>query len=77
MVKALSRDLVQKHYHIFFDNFFTTVDLIISLLTDGILACGTVRKDSKNLPKIQQPDKRRYPGDSEFRSSYKGVRWLK
>ena len=78
VIKDLSRDLVQKHYHIFFDNFFTTVDLMISLLTDEILACGTVRKDRKNLLKIQQqPDKGMSPGDSEFRTSYKGVRWLK
>ena len=77
VIKDLSRDLVQKHYHIFFDNFFMTVDLMTSLLTDGILACGTVRKDRKNLPKIQQPDKGMTPGDSAFRTSYKEVRWLK
>jgi len=77
VLKDLSRDLVHKNYCIFFDNFFTTVELMSSLLTDGILACGTVRKDRKNLPKIQEPDKNMSPGDSEFRTSDSGVRWLK
>lgn len=36
-----------------------------------------MRKDRKDLPKIQEADKNMSPGDSEFRSSYKGVRWLK
>lgn len=77
VVKDLSRALVHKHYRIYFDNYFSSVDLMSCLRTDGILACGTVRKDRKDLPKIQEADKSMSSGDSEFRSSYKGVRWLK
>lgn len=39
VVKDLSRALVHKHYRIYFDNYFSSVDLMSCLLTDGILAC--------------------------------------
>ena len=77
VVKDLSRGLIHKHYRLCFDNFFTTVNLMTSLLADGILACGTIRKDRKGLPKTQKPEKNMSPGDSEFRTSYTGLRWLK
>ena len=77
VIKDLSQVLAHKNYRIYFDNYFTTVNLMASLLNDGILACGTVRKDRKDLPKIQEVEKNMSPGDSEFRTSYKGVQWLK
>lgn len=77
VVKDLSRALVHKNNRIYFDNYFTTVALMSSLLSDGILACGTVRKDKKGSPKIQEAVKNMSPGDSEYRTSYEGVRWFK
>jgi len=43
-----------------------------NLLADGILACGTVRTNRKDLPKQQQDVKNMSTGDSEFRTSYQG-----
>ena len=48
-----------------------------NLLFLKILACGTVRKDRKYLPKLKKKEKEMSVGDSEFRSSYNGVSWLK
>ena len=50
---------------------------MITLLKDGILACGTIRKDRKCLPKNQGKKKDMKKGDSEYRTSYGGIRWLK
>ena len=36
--------------HLYFDNYFTSVVLIESLLEDGIYACGTYRNDRRNIP---------------------------
>ena len=36
---------------IFFDNYFSTVKLFDELLENGVYACGTYRKDRKNIPK--------------------------
>jgi hypothetical protein len=33
----------QKGHRLFFDNWFTTLDLLIYLKNKGILACGTMR----------------------------------
>lgn len=71
------RELVDKYYNLYFDNFFTSVNLIISLKLGGILACGTVRSNQKELPKNQNADKNMTRGDSEFRTSFKDARWAK
>jgi len=77
VIRDLSRDLAHKYYRIYFNNYFSTVDLMSNLLADGILACGTVRINRKDLSKQQQDVKNMSTGDSEFRTSYQGVRWLK
>lgn len=77
IVKDLSYDLRHKYYQIFFDNYFTSVNLMSCFLKDKILACGTVRKDRKDLPKVQTADKNFSHGDSEYRTSCTGVVWLK
>ena len=47
VVKKLSRELVGGNYHLYFDNFFSSVPLLEDLLEDGIYACGTFRKDRR------------------------------
>ena len=42
VVMNLTTCLVGKHYHIYCDNFFSSVDLFIRLLEKGIYACGTL-----------------------------------
>jgi len=41
VVKNLSQPLAGGNYHLFFDNFFSTVKLFDDLLEDQIYACGT------------------------------------
>lgn len=50
VVKKLSQPLAGGNYHIFFDNFFSTVNLFDDLLEEGIYACGTFRRDRKGVP---------------------------
>jgi len=57
IVKDLTRELVGKNHHVYFDNFFTGVDLLISLKEDKIFACGTVRSNRTGLPKSVMLDK--------------------
>ena len=50
---------------------------MITLLKDGISACGTIRKDRKGLSKNEGKEKDMKMGDSEYRTSYEGIRCLK
>ena len=50
VVKKLCRPLEWGRYHIYFDNFFSTLDLFDDLLQDSLYACGTFRKDRKGIP---------------------------
>ena len=74
VIKDLSQTLKNKNYHIYFDNYFTSNDLMITLLKDGISACGTIREDRKGLPKTQGKEKDMKMGDSKYRTSYEGIR---
>ena len=54
MVKTLTRDLNHKNHHVYFDNFFTSVQLLEQLEEDGIYSCGTARKDRRGfLPALK------------------------
>ena len=50
VVKKLSRPLVGGKYHLYFDNFFSSVDLFEDLLDDDLYACGTFRGGRKGIP---------------------------
>ena len=52
VVKSLTSELHRKNHHVFFDNYFTSVNLLEDLLADGIYACGTARKDRKGFPEM-------------------------
>ena len=52
MVKKLTKDLKDKHHHVYFDNFFTSYQLLEDLQKDGIYRCGTARKDRKEFPSM-------------------------
>ena len=41
-VQSLSSDLANQHYEIYFDNYFSSVDLMTSLKNKNINACGTI-----------------------------------
>lgn len=50
VVKELTTHLHGKNHHVFFDNFFTSKQLLVDLEKDGIYACGTARKDRRGFP---------------------------
>ena len=50
VVKTLTSDLKNKYHHVYFDNFFTSVQLLEQLEEEGIYSCGTARKDRKGFP---------------------------
>ena len=77
VVKDLTRELVGKNHHVYFDNYFTSVNLKVELKNDKIFACGTVRKKRKRLPKSEIPDKKMKRGDYEYKTSNTGIRWIK
>ena len=52
VVKALTTHLHGKHHHAYFDNFFTSQQLLLDLEKDGIYACGTARKDRRGFPEL-------------------------
>ena len=50
VVKTLTEPLKGKFHHVYFDNFFTSEQLMTELEEDGVYACGTARKDRKGFP---------------------------
>ena len=50
VVKTLISDFKGKYHHVYFDNFFTSLQLLEDLEKDQIYACGTARKDHKGFP---------------------------
>ena len=50
VVKQLTGHIKEKSHVVFFDNFFTSVQLIEDLLKDRILACRTARQNRKQFP---------------------------
>lgn len=77
VVKDLTQELVHKFYIVYFDNYFNSVQLMRDLLQRGVYACGTVRSNRKDLSKIQINEKDMMRGESQYKSSYLGVTWLK
>ena len=50
VVQTLTEELKHKHHHVFFDNFFTSYQLLVDLEKDGLYGCETARKDRKEFP---------------------------
>ena len=50
VVKTFTEPLKGKFHHVYFDNFFTSEQLMTELEEDGVYACGTARKDRKGFP---------------------------
>ena len=70
VVTRLTRDLVGQFYHVFMDNFFSSITLYRQLLADDIYATDTLRSNRKLFPTDLIPAvKRGLPsrGDIEFR----------
>ena len=50
VVLKLTRNLSGKNHHVFFDNYFDSLELQGELLARRLFGCGTVRGNSKHLP---------------------------
>ena len=51
VVKTLMTPYSNAYRHIYFDNFFASIELLIGHLTQGLYGCGTVRTNRKGFPK--------------------------
>ena len=60
-VLKLTEKLRDKNYHVYFDNYFTSIPLLEELLRRGTFGCGTMQSNRKGLPQDfnQQPKKTR------------------
>ena len=80
VVKDLTRELVGGNHHVYFDNFFTGVQLLSSLKEDNIYACGTVRQNRSGLPtniNDKKSKKKMDIGEYEFMTTKTGLTWIK
>ena len=50
VVKTLCHNFRDSQQHIYFDNFFTSVGLLIDLSKMGLYGCGTLRTNRKGFP---------------------------
>ena len=50
VVENLTRILVGKHHEIYFDNFFTSIPLLLSLRHDGLYGYGTLKRKRLGFP---------------------------
>ena len=55
VVKSLSEKIYNKHHHIFFDNYFTSFDLLLDLLRNNTYGCGTIRSNRIGFPSEFKP----------------------
>ncbi|XP_064461758.1 piggyBac transposable element-derived protein 3-like [Ornithodoros turicata] len=72
VVRSLTEALHNKHHHVFFDNFFTSVPLLTDLVEKGVYATGTIRANGKFLPELKS-DKAMKRGDVDQRVSARGI----
>ena len=50
VVKILTEELQNTYRHVYFDNYFSSVNLLLDLFRDGLYACGTLRLNCKGFP---------------------------
>ena len=55
VVKTLSDDMHHTHRHLYFDNFFSSVDLLLDLFRVGLYGCGTLRSNRRGFPEVLKP----------------------
>ena len=47
-VKDLSNKVSHQHYHVYFDNFFSSPLLLVQMYENGLYGCGTMRIIAKD-----------------------------
>ena len=68
VVLTLTESVKGKNHQVYYDNYFSSIDLCTKLLSEGIYACGTIRTNRKKFPtEISEQAKRFQRGGSTFR----------
>ena len=65
VVLSLCENLKNSYCYVFFDNFFTSPNLMLKLFEDGIYATGTVRSNRKHMPTLKA-DKQMKRGEHDW-----------
>ena len=69
VVKKLCSNIENRYHHVYFDNFFASVCLLIDLLKVGTYACGTLRSNRVGFPQCLKPFvKKGLPSRGDHRS---------
>ena len=55
VVKNLCQDIHMRYHHAYFDNFFTSMKLLLDLAKVGIYGCGTLRSNRVGFPSDLKP----------------------
>ena len=63
-------NLLGKGHHVYMDNYYSSPDLFFELHNKECFACGTSRKNRKNLPKAVTTVKQKRKGDCVFRKGW-------
>ena len=50
VVISLRKDVTHQGHHLYINNFYTSVPLVLSLASQGVHTCGTIRSDRKYYP---------------------------
>ena len=70
VVLKLSQAISGRYHQLYFDNYFTSIPLLVKLLDHDTYACGTIRTNRKQYPKhISEEAKRLRQGEFLFRQS--------
>lgn len=72
VVSSLVESLEGKEHKVYFDNYFTSVDLMKKLKDKGVNACGTVKPSRRDLPTFKS-SKTMSRGDTEIFTSNTGI----
>ena len=64
------KPLAGGNYHVYFDNYFSTVKLFEDLLENRVYACGTFRRDRKGVPHITKLGKEDQNNSEMYICSY-------
>ena len=55
VVTTLTKPYVNSFRHVYFDNFFTSIDLLVELERSNLYGCGTMRTNRKGFPADLKP----------------------
>ena len=73
VVKGLTEDLHGTYRHVYFDNYFSSVDLLLDLFRAGLYACGTLRTNRKGFPsQLKTPAQKGLKERGESKTYQKG-----